>query len=474
MKKLRSLLLAAAMTVSLIPASAANAAGIQLFYDGADHLYNGSVYNLYVNGTEIRAAMEPIIFNDHALVPVREVFEEVGATVEYTGETRCVEIQYRKTYIRMYINDNCAYVNGKKTNIPDNVVPKLINKPGGLTKTMVPVRFISESAGMDVVFNGDEGAIYINENEPEPEPVKPPKPTEEPTPEPTEAPTPEPTEEPTEPPTERPTQAPAPAATARPTTAVVTSKPGSTTIYMPGATPKPTAKPAQTPTAAPKEAPAAEKSGAASQKVNPVSVYGAVPTMKGIDVSQHQKTIDWKTVANEIDFAIIRCGYGSDFKSQDDKYWASNVAACKKYGIPFGVYLYSYATNAEKAKSEAEHVLRLLKGVNVTLPVFYDLEDNSQKDLDAGTLGEMAQVFCDTVSAAGYDVGIYANKYWWTNYLTDPAFDNESWYRWVAQYNTSCTYKEDYLMWQYTGSGQLDGINGNVDMNFWYGSEYRD
>ena len=97
MKKLRSLLLAAAMTVSLIPAQQANAAGIQLFYDGADHLYNGSVYNLYVNGTEIRAAMEPIIFNDHALVPVREVFEEVGATVEYTGETRCVEIQYRKT-----------------------------------------------------------------------------------------------------------------------------------------------------------------------------------------------------------------------------------------------------------------------------------------------------------------------------------------------------------------------------------------
>ena len=419
MKRLGSLLLSAAATLALLPGSIAQAAGIQLQYDGADHLYTGNVYNLYVNGSEIRAAMEPIIFNDHALVPVREVFEQVGATVDYTGETRCVEIQYRNTYMRLYINDNCAYINGRKTNIPDDVVPKLINKPGGLTKTMVPVRFISESAGMDVEFDGASGSIYITE--PDLPPVITPEPTEKPTPEPTMEPTPAPT-------------------------------------------PKPTAAPAAAPTEAPDPS--------ATPKVNPISYYGASPTMWGIDVSEHQKKIDWAKVSKEVDFAIIRCGYGSDFKSQDDRYWSTNVAACKKYGVPFGVYLYSYADTEEKAASEADHVLRLLKGVSPALPVFYDMEDSSQLKVSDEERGKYAKIFCDKVSAAGYKVGIYANKYWWQNYLTDPVFENDSWYRWIAQYSISCTYKEDYLMWQYTGDGVVNGIAGSVDLNYFYGSEW--
>lgn len=176
-------------------ATTANAAGIQICYDGGTHMYAGSVYSLYVNGKEISSPMEPIIFNDHALVPVREIFEEVGAQVDYTTETRCVEIQYQKTYIRMYINDNCAYINGRPTSIPDGVVPKLINKPGGLTKTMVPVRFISETVGMNVDFDGDKGQISITDTTvtPAPTPIPTPVPTETPT----QKPTPKPTEAPT-------------------------------------------------------------------------------------------------------------------------------------------------------------------------------------------------------------------------------------------------------------------------------------
>ncbi len=96
---------------------------------------------------------------------------------------------------------------------------------------------------------------------------------------------------------------------------------------------------------------------------------------KGIDVSAHQGTIDWDKVATQIEFAILRCGYGRDRTSQDDKYWAVNVAACQRLGIPFGVYLYSYAESDEQAASEAEHVLRLLEGVHPNLPVYLDLED---------------------------------------------------------------------------------------------------
>ncbi len=210
MKRIK-LFFAVLITVLFATAIPANAAGIQICYDGGTHLYTGSVYSLFVNGKQISSAMEPIIFNDHALVPVREIFEELGAKVDYTTETRCVEIQYQQTYIRMNINDNRAYVNGRSVAIPDGVVPKLINKPGGLTKTMVPVRFISETAGMAVDFNGEKGLISITSAD------------SEPTPAPTPVSTPAPTSEPTPAPTAKPTEAPTPTPTANPTAVPVES-----------------------------------------------------------------------------------------------------------------------------------------------------------------------------------------------------------------------------------------------------------
>lgn len=156
-KKILTVLFCTATIHSVITAHA----GMQICYDGAVHWYDGSIYSLYVNGSKIDTAMEPIIFNNRALVPVREIFEKCGATVRYNGEAQSVEVQYGSVYIRLYINDNTAYVNGKPTAIPDGVVPKLIYKPGGETKTMVPVRFISETAGMEVEFDGATGSINI-------------------------------------------------------------------------------------------------------------------------------------------------------------------------------------------------------------------------------------------------------------------------------------------------------------------------
>ena len=200
------------------------AAGMEICYDGETHVYTGSVYSLKVNGNAVSSPMEPIIFNDHALVPVREIFEECGATVVYDGESRSVEVYYGKKYIRMYINNNVAYVNGQRTIIPDDVVPKLIYKPGDLTKTMVPVRFIAESAGMEVVFDGANEEILIWSDKdlstPTPAPVLTPEPTEAPvlTPEPTPEPTAEPTVKPTEKPTVKPTVKPTPVPTEKPVT----------------------------------------------------------------------------------------------------------------------------------------------------------------------------------------------------------------------------------------------------------------
>ena len=189
---------------------------------------------------------------------------------------------------------------------------------------------------------------------------------------------------------------------------------------------------------------------------------------KGIDVSYHNGTIDWKRVKqSEVEYAIIRCGYGTNDKSQDDKKWEENVKGCTDNNIPYGVYLYSYADTVEKASSEADHAIRLLQGKKLKYPVYYDLEEDKLRDkISKKTIADIAQTFCDKLSAKGYTVGIYANKDWFTNYLTDSRFNN--WTKWVAQYNTVCNYKGKYDMWQCSSTGRVPGISGNVDLNYSY------
>lgn len=189
---------------------------------------------------------------------------------------------------------------------------------------------------------------------------------------------------------------------------------------------------------------------------------------KGIDVSYAQGKIDWGKLKGKIDFAILRCGYGGDYPLQDDLQFISNVKGCEENGIPYGVYLYSYATTPEKAKSEAEHTLRLLKGRVPQLPVFYDLEESRISTLGKSKILEIAKNFCYEIEKAGYEYGTYANKNWYENYLTDKWYDSKV--KWLAQYNNEVTYKGKYDLWQFTSSGRIDGIAGNVDMNYCYAS----
>ncbi len=188
---------------------------------------------------------------------------------------------------------------------------------------------------------------------------------------------------------------------------------------------------------------------------------------KGIDVSVHQGKIDWAKVKKDgIDFAIIRCGYGDNFKSQDDSKWEYNVQQCEKYGIPYGVYLYSYVESDAEVKSEINHVLRLLKEVNASpdYPVYYDLEDNMVRKYGKKKIVKWAQMFCDAIEAEGYRAGIYANLNWWNNYLNDSVLDKYE--KWVAQYYKKCQYEGTYRIWQSTSSARVAGISGNVDVNF--------
>lgn len=190
--------------------------------------------------------------------------------------------------------------------------------------------------------------------------------------------------------------------------------------------------------------------------------------IKAIDVSKHQGQINLDKVKSDgVEVAIIRCGFGDDIKSQDDSQWARNIQEAKRVGIKVGAYLYSYATNVTHAQSEANHAIRLLKDIQLDYPVYYDLEDeNTTGKCSTSVIGDIAEVFCNALSQAGYKVGIYANKYWFTTKLTDPRFNK--WDKWVAQYNSECTYSGEYQAWQYSSSGQVNGIVGNVDMSWFY------
>lgn len=189
---------------------------------------------------------------------------------------------------------------------------------------------------------------------------------------------------------------------------------------------------------------------------------------KGIDVSEFQGKIDWEKVKNSgVEFAILRCGYGMDFSSQDDVEYERNANECERLGIPYGVYLMSYANTVEKARSEAKHVLRLIEGRKISLGVWHDIEDNGTSGaINKETLTNIINTFCNTIKNAGYKVGVYANLNWLENKIEKTIKDNYD--IWVAQYYSKCEYEGKYIMWQHTSSGKVNGISTNVDMNILY------
>ncbi len=194
----------------------------------------------------------------------------------------------------------------------------------------------------------------------------------------------------------------------------------------------------------------------------------------GIDVSEHQGSIDWAAVASDgIDFAIIRAGYrgysaGGLFT---DAYFDGNIKGAAANGLDVGVYFFSQATNPEEAAEEAEYLLSILKGYpadTVTLPIFYDWEsidtDEARTDGISGEIiTECALAFTAKLEEAGYESGVYAyRKLGYFSYDL-PRMTHLKW--WVATLSDypDFYYKHDF--WQYSITGNVKGIEGDVDRN---------
>ena len=185
---------------------------------------------------------------------------------------------------------------------------------------------------------------------------------------------------------------------------------------------------------------------------------------KMIDVSYHNGIIDWQKVKDAGYHAIIRCGYGQDYGYQDDACFEYNIAKCETLGIPYGVYLYSYASSEAGAKSEASHALRLVRdycGDMLVYPIFIDVEEKACRLYFA----EVARAFCDCITSNGYSAGVYSYASAFNDYMQNIDFKASGIFKWVAHWGvSSCS--EDCDIWQYTDSGSVPGISGSVDMNY--------
>ena len=193
----------------------------------------------------------------------------------------------------------------------------------------------------------------------------------------------------------------------------------------------------------------------------------------GIDVSKWQGDIDWdKVKASGVEFVIIRAGYrGSQTGALvEDPYFLKNIRGASKAGLKVGVYFFTQAINEVEAVEEASMVLALCEGYDLEYPVIIDSEgaggEGRADSLDAETRTKVCQAFCETIKSAGYEAGVYASRNWFNSNLNVKELDK---YRiWLAEYRSTPLYSGYYDMWQYTSKGQIDGIEGNVDLNISY------
>lgn len=186
----------------------------------------------------------------------------------------------------------------------------------------------------------------------------------------------------------------------------------------------------------------------------------------GIDVSQWQGTIDWAKVKPQIDFALLRAGYGDtlSYPNQIDTQWARNYSECKRLGIPVGVYFYSYATTTAMAEREADSCIALLKGKQFEYPIYYDVEEMSI--FKTGKTNEIIKAFCDKMEKAGYWVGIYIYRSAAQSYLSETTRNRYAMA--IAEYGPKLNYSGQCGVWQNSSTMRYNGISGNVDHDYCY------
>lgn len=206
--------------------------------------------------------------------------------------------------------------------------------------------------------------------------------------------------------------------------------------------------------------------------VDTMSLYTA-DALTGIDVSYAQGEIDWSKVKESgIDFAMIRSSRGrisDENPMTSDTYFHQNAKGAMQNDIPIGVYHYCYAETVEQARDEARFVLSLIEGYDISYPVVFDIEDDwfIRNGYSKETLTAMTEAFCDEIKAAGYIPVVYSYASFLYYHLDMSALSQYP--VWVANVDVDKPdYDGVYFLWQYSWTGSISGINGDVDMDYSY------
>ena len=207
--------------------------------------------------------------------------------------------------------------------------------------------------------------------------------------------------------------------------------------------------------------------------VNGYVTCTAVPTRRGVDVSQYQEEIDWQQVREAgFDFAFIRIGYRGNTSGElyEDELARQHLAGARAAGLDVGVYFYSQAISPEEAAGEAGWCLDFLGGEALELPVVYDWEwagsGTRTANMDRRTLTECAKVFCSAIEEAGYRSMLYFNSHVSRDLLELQELREYPF--WFAQYRDSMDYEYRVDVWQYTETGTVPGIKGKVDIDLMF------
>ena len=201
-------------------------------------------------------------------------------------------------------------------------------------------------------------------------------------------------------------------------------------------------------------------------------------TIPGIDVSYYQGDIDWdKVKASGIEFTMIRLGYrgyGEEGKLVEDTLFTQNIQGALEAGLKVGVYFFSQAITVEEAKEEADFVLERIADYELAMPVVYDWEYISAEartaKMDRRTLTDCYLAFCGKIEEAGYTPMAYFNTYQSRSLMN--LTELEDYPFWLALYSDRMTFPYRIEMWQYTDSGRVPGVQGNVDINLYFTDEY--
>ena len=192
-------------------------------------------------------------------------------------------------------------------------------------------------------------------------------------------------------------------------------------------------------------------------------------TMLGIDVSSFQGEIDWGKVKEAgVEFVIIRLGFGYTVNMELvlDKYFQENLKGAKENDIKIGVYFYSYANEIEEVKKQAQFIVDNLNGEDLDLGVTFDWENWSNfKDYHVNLydLDNMYNSFKSVLEGNGYRTVLYGSKFYLKNIWNTDDKDI-----WLAHYINKTNYDKDYVMWQFSDKGIVEGINGFVDLDVLY------